>query len=672
MNNKKQTTLLLLFLALFCASTVFVSCEDDDDDEVVLESFGPSPVARGAVLNFIGRNLSKVSSVTFANGTEVTSLTMTDKGFSLTVPQEAVSGKLTLTYGGNKIETLTMLGITDGIKVSSISPNPARPGQEVTITGEYFKSKNMGDSKSIIFANGQAVSLDDVEYTDTEIKVKVPAAAQSGDVIFTDGINSFNFSGFEIPVPTFTSFSKSADVFPGKDEITINGTDLDLVTSITFENGVEVKDFKADAKTLKFTYPADAKGAITMNVASGLTVEAGSVALVGPKIDYFGYNGTDETIFDPAVVYKLGSQITFTGENLKLVKSISFGGGTTTEFTVSDDGKSLTTTIPSTATCQNTDQTTGHLIMDEAHSWGRLYPGWQSGFVITAKSTTDDDLFVGYAYAEWGSGFWGNMGLTDEKDGFKAWPGTSEANDFITSITYDGKDVTEEYKTTGQVLVPLSAINSCPMKITLTNGASKEVDCSNDDLRATVNFPIVATFPKDETAGHLVEISGWAFTNDTKFEFVRDGASTEVTEQGFNSATSYYIKLPQSLNGKYDLKASNSNGSSIFKGIEVAGSMAVLHEGDHPLNWEKTLGGWDLTGVSKLQITFKGTYSGWLGIMFQNKAGNNIWAGQKDFGPADGEFTVEITGSDIPSGTDWYICGGTSGSASVTKVVAIF
>ena len=54
-------------------------------------------------------------------------------------------------------------------------------------------------------------------------------------------------------------------------------------------------------------------------------------------------------------------------------------------------------------------------------------------------------------------------------------------------IIFEGNDVTEEYKTTGKVEVPLRVINSCVMTINLTNGVSKDVDFATDDVRATVD-----------------------------------------------------------------------------------------------------------------------------------------------------------------------------------------
>lgn len=673
-NNKISQALFKTLALLLAVSFVFSACKDDDgSDEVVLNAFGPSPVALGGKVTFVGQNLNQVTAIEFPGytvekGSFVLATSTQIEVTATTDTTKAQEGFVTLVTSSGNITSKTKIGYRQTCLLESFSPAKVKAGDKLTLSGQYMSSVLYVTLPSGVVVDREAfVSADNAT-----IVVTVPAEAQSGKISISDGEEEiYAASDLEVTLPTFTSFSKTTDVFPGKDEITINGNDLDLVTSLTFENGVELKNFKAEAKTLKFTYPADAKGAITMNVASGLSIKAGSVALVGPQFTYFGYNGKDESVFDPAVVYKLGSSLTFTGENLNLVKSMSFGNGTTEELTVSSDGKTLQVKIPADATTTNQDQS-GPLPTDEAHSWGRIYPGWQQGFIISATSTNGDKSFVGYAYAEWGSGFWGNMGLNDQKDGFDAWPGTSEANDYIKSITFEDKDVTDEYKTTGKVKVPLRVVNSCPMTITLTNGASKDVDCATDEARAAVDFPIVSEFPAEEVAGHLIEVKGFNFTTETKFEFVNAKGSTAVTAQGFNNANSYYITLPQSLSGTYTLKVSNGDKSSNLESVSVAGSMAVLFEGSHPLDWSKEVGGWDLTGVSKLQVTVKGNYSGWLGFMFQTKEGKNLWK-QKDFEPEDGtEFTLEITGADIPKDSDWYVCGGTSGACNIIKIVAVY
>lgn len=676
---------MLAIVALLCAGTIFTGCDDDNDNDegISLKSFGPSPVALGGKVTFIGSQLDKITEIVFPGNYSVTSFEEhTASKIVAIAPSDttyASAGLVTLKYNGGELVTKTKIGYSQSAQILSLSPAAVKPGNKLAIQGTYLSVV-----EKVVLPGAVVDAENFVSHSNGTIEIMVPNEAQSGKVQVFDGTNYIYSEGeLTVSVPKFTSFSKNSDITPGKDEITINGTDLDLVTSLTFANGVEVTDLKATEKTIVFTYPIDGQGDITLNVASGLQIPTSEITTIAPVIDLFGWDGTNKQQAETQD-YFLGSEIVFTGKNLNLVKTLKFGNGSTNEFVVNSEGTQITAKIPGTAT--DTQKCLEIVENSAEQNWGACYTSWKNAFFITAESYAGIEQIVGLATHQWGSNAYGSMQLSNDKASFKAFLGGSEPVDFWAAIELNGKDVLADFKANGYIDVPLSNVLSCPVKIKLTNGTELSVDCASWDdwstgsavkMKATdlVNFPVVTEFPAGEFAGHLVEIKGHNFTNDTKFEFVNAKGSTEVTAKGLNNGNSYYITLPQSLSGTYDLKASDANGSSILAGVNVAGSMAVLFEGDHTLNWDKTLGAWDLTGVSKLQITFNGSYSGWLGILFQNMAGNNLWSGQKDFGPADGEYTIELSGEDIDAaklGTDWYICGGTSGSCTVTKVVAIF
>src|SRR5688572_16026663 len=93
---KVLPSLLLLALPLF-----FVSCDKDDDDasnDIVLESFGPT-VLRGEELRFIGKNLTKVTSIVLPQGVEIPASsfkTHTATLIVIDVPDNATEGLVTL------------------------------------------------------------------------------------------------------------------------------------------------------------------------------------------------------------------------------------------------------------------------------------------------------------------------------------------------------------------------------------------------------------------------------------------------------------------------------------------------------------------------------------------------------------------------------------------------
>ena len=61
----RNWALLFATICVAGAGLLFTSCEgkEEEDTKVVLQSFGPMPIARGAELKFIGLNLDKVTAV---------------------------------------------------------------------------------------------------------------------------------------------------------------------------------------------------------------------------------------------------------------------------------------------------------------------------------------------------------------------------------------------------------------------------------------------------------------------------------------------------------------------------------------------------------------------------------------------------------------------------------
>src|SRR3989339_211805 len=78
--------------------------------------------------------------------------------------------------------------------INTISPNPATNGENITITGDYFGSTMANSNVKI---NG-VICTEYTAWTNTEIKVKVPANATSGSVIVT--VNNKESNAYNITV----------------------------------------------------------------------------------------------------------------------------------------------------------------------------------------------------------------------------------------------------------------------------------------------------------------------------------------------------------------------------------------------------------------------------------------------------------------------------------------
>lgn len=93
-------------MACLMLSTGFAltSCDDDDDfgtnqyiGGVTLNVFGPSPVARGGELRFLGSGMDQIQSVTLPGCGDITDITrVSPEEIRITVPQNAEPGYVVL------------------------------------------------------------------------------------------------------------------------------------------------------------------------------------------------------------------------------------------------------------------------------------------------------------------------------------------------------------------------------------------------------------------------------------------------------------------------------------------------------------------------------------------------------------------------------------------------
>ena len=98
-------------------SAVLTSCSDDNNFDtnqykgcVNLNVFGPSPVARGGQLRFLGTGMDQITKIQIPGCEPITDIEQINpQEIRIKVPQEAEPGQLTLTYPDGEIVTKTML-----------------------------------------------------------------------------------------------------------------------------------------------------------------------------------------------------------------------------------------------------------------------------------------------------------------------------------------------------------------------------------------------------------------------------------------------------------------------------------------------------------------------------------------------------------------------------------
>ncbi len=333
------TTLCILLMGAFLNS-----CKKDNEGGngvTILNSFGPTPIARGAELRFIGENLDKVTSILLPDSLEIPASAFTTKTSTLiaiTVPQDAMPGVVKLRAPQGNIITKTRLAFSEPISITSFSPALAKADSIITITGDYLNLV-----KQVIFTSNIAVGdTAFITHTRTQIQVKIPAAAQTGKISVSNGADNpiivYSTSDLTLKLPMITSVSPNP-VKAGT-ALTITGTDLDLIKTVVFGGNKQVTSFTNQSLTqLVVTVPADAQDdTLKIIPASGITIKGASkLVLVVPTISVA-----------PTTV-KNGADITVTGTNLDLVDHVAFGGNVNGTIKAGGTSIQILVTVPNTA-----------------------------------------------------------------------------------------------------------------------------------------------------------------------------------------------------------------------------------------------------------------------------------------------------------------------------------
>lgn len=348
----KTNRLSVLFLAgaLILTGVSFTSCLKGDDIDtnqytggISLNVFGPSPVARGGELRFLGSGMNQVTAVVIPGCDDITDIkVISDTEIRITVPQEAEPGLVTLKAPGGDITTKTKLTYIETISLESLTPSSVRPGDELTITGEYLNLIH-----EVIFANEVTVAEENFTVHDRNtIKLIVPEKAQTGKIILSDGEELPNLiyseDELQIVLPSVAEVINQENAKP-EDVITISGENLELVTKVLVpgnpENIEVAFELSADNQQLIFALPADAAdGDVIMLPASGVEIVVVHLSMAKPEVS---------TVFDAEVLG--GQEITLNGNNLDLITGVTFPGVSDPVIPTSSSATELKVVVPEAA-----------------------------------------------------------------------------------------------------------------------------------------------------------------------------------------------------------------------------------------------------------------------------------------------------------------------------------
>lgn len=561
LNKYINFSLVIAVLCLVSASIFLTSCKDDDDEDdgtIVLNSYGPMPIARGAELRFIGKNLDKVTAILLPGDIEIPASafgTKTSSLITITVPQNAVEGKVIIKTPQGDIETKTSMGFSEPISITSFSPVSLRPDSLLTITGDYLNLV-----KEIIFTDRVSVKVEDfVSQSREQLKLKVPANAQTGKIAVSNGAGDpiiiYSNDILSVVLPVISSISPNP-VKAGT-ILTITGTDLDLVKTVALGGNQNLTSFEDQKPTyITLIVPASTQDD-TVYVIPASEVKVKSAAKLVMMVP---------TVSIASTTVRNGSFVVVTGTNLDLIDKVVFGGNKNGTIKAGSTPTEIVVEIPNDAVSGVVKFITKANKEVNGPNLTFVNPTITSVVPLTTKAKTDITI----------EGT--DLDLVVDVNFVGGVKGTIAAGRTETSMV---------------VTVPVGAKDG---KITLVTKNGTNIE-SAESITVLANLPTITSFTESKgTPGKILTLNG---TNLLLIKELIFPGNVKATAYGVKSDTKVEVYVPKDVatgNGKITL---------------------ITYEGEEGLTSELFFGGTDPVKDPTLMIySFDAGWSGftWDGV----------------------------------------------------------
>ncbi|MDR1119734.1 MAG: IPT/TIG domain-containing protein [Dysgonamonadaceae bacterium] len=400
-------------------------------EPITITGITPSPLKRGQTLTIEGDYLNLIQKVVFAEEIEVKCqnfTTWTREKIELVLPAEARTGTIILADTAEipfELKSETALQVVLPSVDETLTQTGIKPGEQISAAG-----KDLDLVVTVEMPDGTSVPFDILNNT---LTFTLPNNISNGAVVMipASGVRVI-VRNIDVAAPDELEATPAAGLRAG-DEITVSGTNLDLVTTVTFA-GIDnpVTPTVIEPGRIKVAFPEGAQsGDLVLNTASGKT---GSVHIETLKPVFAAYNPNPVSA---------GENVEIQGENLDLVASVTFGGNKNVDVTATSSA-SLTVKVP-------TNAETGEITLTMANGES----------VTTETSLTVDKPLVAYIpvmpEGEIAAGSVWQVEITNE--------------DKLTGIEWNG--TTMQYVLSGNNLyigIPSGASGDNTLKLVSSNG----------------------------------------------------------------------------------------------------------------------------------------------------------------------------------------------------------
>ena len=309
---------------------------ESDEDLIVITAEGAltaTSYKAGATVTIKGTNLNLVKKLEL-EGASVEEFTATESTLTFVLPATATDGEVLMVMAS---EVAVSAGeITTVVPVvSGVTPAPVKNGAVVTLAGS-----DLDLVTGLDFPNAAGAEF---AFAEGLITATVPEAAQEGELTLHLANGKTVTADLTLVKPVVTGFS--ANPASAGSTVTIEGTNLDLVASVSFEGVEEAVEVEATETAITVAVPTAAEtGKLVLNLKSGATVEVETELAIDKPAGAYIANM-------PGDLYSPGDMFIIDIENADHLTGVQFDGEDVTYIL---NGSTLYVQIPGSSSANTT------------------------------------------------------------------------------------------------------------------------------------------------------------------------------------------------------------------------------------------------------------------------------------------------------------------------------